>query len=106
LQNAPVAQLIAPERVMLLGASHPHNAFLQLWVELGLVGVLLVCALSVLFFVHVMQKAQPWLRPFWLAWFAMVAAIALVSHGAWQPWWMSVIGASVAGFMALEKDRP
>jgi O-antigen ligase len=102
LQNAPVAKLIAPERVLLLGASHPHNAFLQLWVELGLIGVTLVSALIVLFFMGLMRRAEPWLRPYWIAWFAVVACVAAVSHGAWQPWWIAAIAASAVGLLSVK----
>jgi exopolysaccharide production protein ExoQ len=102
LQNASVAKVIVPERVLLLGASHPHNAFLQLWVELGLVGVALASTLVVLFFISVMQRAELWLRPYWITWFAVVAAVAAVSHGAWQPWWMAAIAASAVGLLSVK----
>ncbi len=100
LQNAPVARFIEPERVLLLGASHPHNAFLQLWVELGVVGILFAAALTTLFFTTVLHKAQPWLRPYWITWFAAAAGVAAVSHGAWQAWWMAALAASAVGLLA------
>jgi exopolysaccharide production protein ExoQ len=103
LQNAAVAQDIAPERVTLLGASHPHNAFLQLWVELGLVGAALVAALFVVLFRSI-GHADPRLQPFMLTWVAVVCAIALVSHGAWQAWWVAAIAASAAGFLAIAHE--
>jgi exopolysaccharide production protein ExoQ len=104
LQKAAVAREIAPERVTLLGASHPHNAFLQLWVELGAAGALLAAAL----FVHAFRwigRADPQLQPYLLTWIAVVCGIALVSHGAWQAWWIAAIGASAAGFAALQREK-
>jgi exopolysaccharide production protein ExoQ len=103
LQNAAVAKQIPPERVTLLGASHPHNAFLQLWVELGAVGA----ALSALLFIALFQaidRADQRLRPYMLTWIAVVCGIALVSHGAWQAWWVAAIAASAASFLAIQRE--
>jgi O-antigen ligase len=104
LQNAKVAREIAPERVTLLGASHPHNAFLQVWVELGAAGALL----AALLFFHAFRWigcADPLLQPYLLTWIAVACGIALVSHGAWQAWWIAAIGASAAGFAAVQRER-
>jgi O-antigen ligase len=65
---------------------HPHNNFLEIWLDLGLIG-------TVLFILFLFQvfKGQ------WLAvrgHFASVIAILAVgacSHGFWQGWWISAI---------------
>jgi hypothetical protein len=103
LQNSPVAGLVPPERVVLLGASHPHNAFLQVWVELGLPGVLLTAAALVLLF-RAIAGMRPALQPFALSCTAAALLVALVSHGAWQPWWWAALGACAAGFAAIEAE--
>ena len=103
LQNAAVAKNIPPELVTLLGASHPHNAFLQLWVELGLVGAAFAAALTIVMF-RAVGRASPVLRPFLLTWIAVVAGVSLVSHGAWQAWWIAAIAASAVGFVMLEYE--
>jgi O-antigen ligase len=103
MQRAPVAREVPQDRVVLLGSSHPHNAFLQLWVELGLVGALLTAALFV-FWYRWIGRADPRLQPYLLAWTASVSAIALVSHGAWQAWWVAAIVAGAAGFLAVARD--
>jgi exopolysaccharide production protein ExoQ len=103
MQNAPVAQEIAPERVTLLGASHPHNAFLQLWAELGVVGAGLAAALFLLLF-RAIGRMPVLLQPFVLTWVAVASAIALVSHGAWQAWWVAALAASAAGFLAVARE--
>ncbi len=106
MQNADVAKTIPAERVTLLGASHPHNAFLQLWVELGAVGAGLVAVLFVALF-RAIRRADPMLQPTVLTWIAVVCGIALVSHGAWQAWWVAAIAASTAGFLAVGRElRP
>jgi hypothetical protein len=103
LQKAPVAALAPPERVILLGSGHPHNAFLQVWVELGLAGVLLAAvALALLF--RTIGGMRPALQPFALACTAAALLVALVSHGAWQAWWWAALAACAAGFAALEAE--
>jgi exopolysaccharide production protein ExoQ len=103
LQNAPVAKQVPPERVTLLGASHPHNAFLQLWVELGAVGAGLASLLFIILF-QAVHRADRRLQPYMLTWIAVVCGIALVSHGAWQAWWVAAIAASAAGFLAIGRE--
>jgi O-antigen ligase len=103
MQKAPVAAEVPPERVLLLGAGHPHNAFLQLWAELGLVGAILAALLAIRLF-DAVGRLKPLLQPFVLTWIAVISAIALVSHGAWQAWWIAAIAASAAGFLAIERE--
>jgi hypothetical protein len=38
-----------------------------------------------------------------LALFATVAAISLVSHGAWQGWWAAAVGAAIVLARAVER---
>ena len=65
---------------------HPHNNFLEIWLDLGLVGIVLF-----ILFLFQVFKGQ------WLAvrgHFASVIAILAVgacSHGFWQGWWISAI---------------
>lgn len=66
---------------------HPHNAALQVWLELGLIGVLIVAALLA--------------RAFWLAardnaWLPVCVGtaglvLASLSFGLWQGWWMATL---------------
>lgn len=74
---------------------HPHNAALQVWLELGLIGVILVCAIVG--------------RAIWLAaatgnWQAVPVAaggvvLASLSFGVWQGWWVATL--LVAACLAL-----
>lgn len=63
--------------------SHPHNAGLQVLLDLGIVGFVLVLALILYASYHV-ESEPPDVH------FLIVAAIvvAIVSHGAWQSWWL------------------
>ena len=70
---------------------HPHNAVLQIWLELGGVGVLaalfgLVASLWRFYRAHPGRSAA--------ALTAMVVAalpVALISFGIWQEWWVAVL---------------
>lgn len=89
-----VAQVAAPLREM-LGAGHPHNALLQVWVDLGAVGALLAVAIVVLTS-RAMLALPPRVQPLAVGLGVAVYAIAAVSHGAWQAWWIAAVGASIA----------
>ncbi|WP_448207358.1 O-antigen ligase family protein [Azospirillum sp. sgz302134] len=72
---------------------HPHNAFLQVWLELGGVGALLAlaAALMLLFGTGRMERRE---QPFALALFAAGLAMVSTAYGIWQAWWMAGILAS------------
>lgn len=75
---------------------HPHNAFLQVWLELGVVGagLALAATLLLLFGTGRMERR---LQPFALALFASALAMASTAYGIWQAWWMG--GMLAAGLM-------
>ena len=64
---------------------HPHNAILQIWLELGLAGVLLACS----FIFYITNVANRHCHPAGLALCLATLIIANVSYGAWQSWWLS-----------------
>jgi O-antigen ligase len=92
--DLPVAAEVAPERRELLGASHAHNAALQIWVELGLPGAIMALAIALLVLRHASQGSgiMPAAE---LAFLAVVASVSLIGHGAWQAWWVSSIAAAL-----------
>lgn len=66
---------------------HPHNLFLQIWIEFGALGVALLGA----FFVQLLRliKAQdPAVARMCLATLVAVMVIALTAYGMWQSWWL------------------
>lgn len=82
---------------------HAHNAALQIWVELGLVGAVGAVALTV-FTLKRIDRAAPILRPAMLAAFNAAVSIAVVSHGAWQAWWAGVLGLTVLLMVSLQRS--
>lgn len=82
---------------------HPHSAPLQVWLELGAVGAVLAAALAAALLLG--AAATPVAGPALGA--AVSAAVtALLSFGAWQPWWVASLllaAAAVAGLSAARR---
>ncbi len=74
-----------------LGQAHPHNLVIQIWYELGLIGALLLAGV-VLCFARILKWIPDQYLPSILATTAAVWTVAVVSHGAWQAWWWSLVG--------------
>lgn len=88
---------------------HPHNFALQIWLELGLAGALLACAL--IWRLAGAIAAAP-LAPVPRALLAGAVTtgfiIACLSFGIWQAWWQAALWftAALSAMAALPKDRP
>jgi O-antigen ligase len=65
---------------------HPHNAALQVWLELGAVGAALAAALAWLLGVAAARATCPAAAAGALA---SGAVTAMLSFGAWQAWWIA-----------------
>ena len=72
-------------------ALHPHNAALQVWLELGLVGAFALAALVAMAF-RVVATLPPGM-PIAGGAAALVSALttAALSYGIWQNWWIAVL---------------
>ncbi len=106
-QDVPAAERIEPEMRFMLAVGHPHNSFLQVWAELGLVGATLAALVLVL----ALRAVATWgttARTTALALFAAAGIVAFVEHGAWQAWWTAGVGAAIAWLRALhyQSDDP
>ena len=84
--------------------NHPHNVFLQFWVELGLLGGLATAAVAAFVLQRLSRFRAQALAPR-LALLASVMAIGLVGLSAWQPWWLASIAASLIWFDLLHERR-
>lgn len=70
---------------------HPHNAALQIWLELGAVGALLAAA-AVLWLARAIVRAPERHHvAFGLGLLATAFVIAHLSFGIWQTWWLSLL---------------
>jgi len=69
---------------------HPHNAFLQVWLELGLVGVGFGIAIGLTILRGIRDLPRP-SQPVALAAFAGSMAMLSVAYGVWQIWWLGAL---------------
>ncbi len=76
---------------------HAHNVFLQTWLELGMVGAVLLTlvGLSLVEAIRALGRAS---QPYAYATFASAAVVAAFSYGMWQIWFMAMFGYCVALF--------
>ncbi len=80
--------------------SHPHNIFLELWVELGLIGAIAGLGVGTWLFTE-LGAMEPRLMAPRLALLVSVVGVGLVGLSAWQPWWLATIAASLLWFNLL-----
>lgn len=97
MQDHPVAVEVVAEHRQLLGAGHPHDMPLQAWAETGAVGAGILIVAGLLLLTRLRRLPAREMAPR-LALFAGAFAISVVGHGAWQGWWIAVLGAAVLWF--------
>lgn len=73
-----------------LAALHPHSAPLQIVLELGAVGAVIALGTLGLIALRIDGEAAR-TRLFGQPLFVAALAIASVSHGAWQNWWLALV---------------
>lgn len=86
------------------GALHPHNFALQVWLDLGIAGVVAFIALILIAFWRISACA----RPLAAAGSAMLVAIIIagsLSPGLWQGWWLGTIALAVCQFVVATRTR-
>lgn len=103
LQTHPVAAQVSEPFRLLLGVGHPHSAPVQIWVETGLIGAVLIGVAGLAFLVRLRRLPARDLAPR-LAVFVAAFAMASVGHGAWQGWWIAVLAAAAVWFYAERND--
>lgn len=86
---------------------HPHNAALQVWLELGAVGAVIAGAFVwLLFGLPERYGGGRWSRA-WLTGLVTTGfVVANLSYGIWQGWWLGVLwAAAVAALVARRLGR-
>lgn len=76
---------------------HPHNGYLQIWLELGLVGALLFGAAGYLLLGRIRQLQHP-MQPYAIALAGTTLAAIGPGWSLWQPW---LVGSICFGWIAL-----
>jgi O-antigen ligase len=94
-------------RIHLLSYGHPHNALVQIWFEFGLAGALIAAMLLGLLFRAMSRLKDPQLSVATTTALG-VYTVACVSHGAWQAWWICLVGLVAFAFMLqmMPSDEP
>jgi len=85
---------------------HPHSAILQIWLELGLLGIILYLGLGV----YIISSAVKTYRSKFetamaFGLFLTLMVIANLSYGTWQAWWIATIWLS-ASLMVVVLEKP
>lgn len=97
--EVPAARTLEPEMRAMLAVGHPHNSFLQIWAELGLVGAVLAALVAFL----ALRAAAGLPRLLFAASLGLggaAVAVMFVEHGAWQGWWTAGCGAAITWLRA------
>lgn len=71
---------------------HPHNAALQMWLELGVMGGLLAMFIAAWPALRIERNFARDAQPAAAGAMAATAVIALLGFGIWQSWWIAAIG--------------
>lgn len=85
---------------------HPHDAALQVWLELGLVGAVCAAAFWAAIFLRMSRKAPDLGLAAGAAAAVAYLVFAAVSFGVWQEWWVCLGGLAAAFALAVERHRP
>lgn len=100
--DTTVAKKVPFKHRWMLNIGHPHNAALQIWVELGAVGAVLALGIALLT-LRMLWNLPHLSRSASLALMAGAAPVALVGHGAWQGWWAASLGAAIIWMQAASR---
>ncbi len=74
--------LFSPENCL-----HPHNFMLQIWLELGAIGVMLACIAWISYWNKQYDKSGSYTIAFW----GSALCVAATGISIWQSWWLILI---------------
>lgn len=83
---------------------HPHNAALQLWLELGVPGAVLFALFAGWLWLRL--AGAPWPRPYAAAAGGSLAAafaVAFAGWGIWQEWWLATLAMAAFAIIAMAR---
>jgi hypothetical protein len=81
---------------------HPHDMFLQIWLELGFVGVV-IATILLLLMLRDIGRLRPGVQRFALAGYGAAMIVAGLAFGIWQTWWLATIAFSAAATCAIAR---
>lgn len=83
---------------------HPHNQAIQIWLELGGVGAVIVALFGGIFLLRLASLAPAETTLFGLI--VSYLIFALSSFGVWQNWWVATLFLAAALWRTLGRERP
>lgn len=84
--------------------AHPHNVYLQIWYELGIIGAVAFAALGLSLLWRASRLPSACV-PFALVHFAVCATVITPSYGLWQNWFQSAIVLSILALLLVGARR-
>jgi O-antigen ligase len=84
---------------------HPHNGFIQVWLELGFVGIILLVGLGYTLVRMISQIPNREIRAAGFTLFFMYTIFWCISFGIWQNWMISLVTLTIILFKVI-KDIP
>jgi len=83
---------------------HPHDAFLQIWLEIGAIGAIIVAGILLLGLKAVGQWPVAVAR-FTLPGYAAGLVVAGLAFGIWQSWWMATLAFSAVAYRMIGPEH-
>ena len=93
-----VSQFLPPGQSLI--PLHPHDAFLQIWLETGAVGAIIVGAI-LLASLRATEHWRAGVARFTLPGYAAGLVIAGLAFGIWQSWWMATLAFSAVAYRMI-----
>jgi O-antigen ligase len=85
---------------------HPHNAILQLWLELGLPGIIFYLGLIIFIMIPITDRRRSKLESaIMFGQFSTIFVTANLSFGIWQAWWIAAIWLSAVLMVMVSKKQ-
>lgn len=89
--------LFSPENCL-----HPHNFMLQLWLELGAIGVALACLTWIIYWRNYYETSSSNT----IAFFGCALCVAATGISVWQSWWLILLVVLVPVYKAQHQSQP
>ena len=83
---------------------HPHNVFLQIWLEFGFIGALLGSFFIFMIFEYALKLKSRAEQMIYLGYLVPVFVVANMSYGIWQGWWLASVILSAIFVKAILKS--
>ncbi|MFA5593015.1 MAG: O-antigen ligase family protein [Micavibrio sp.] len=84
---------------------HPHNAYLQIWIEFGLAGALFASLFFILLYRR-LDRMEPLYQRYYTSLTATLLFVLMVSYGLWQGWLLGMIFTLYGFSIALIRIYP